>query len=284
MVFLIIAHVRWCPAETCKINLMVQYISCLLCSEAEIPFFLENLRTFLFCLSNGLKITIEANKKTIKFLDVTLDLTSGSFKPFMKPNNKILYVHRQSNHPPTLLKNIPQNTNKRLTSISSNQKVFNDAIPPYQKALDKSGYDYKLTYNPQSKRNRNRQRKTIWYNPSWNANVKTNLGRKFLNIIDRCFPNEHPLHKIFNQHTLKLSYSCMPNMKSFISSHNKAVLSDYHQSQTQTSDKECNLQKKGSMPAGRKMPHKKCSLPSHSHNTNIIRLIRGPRHKFQRAL
>ena len=38
------------------------------------------------------------------------------------------------------------------------------------------------------------------------------------------------------------------------------------------------------MPAGRKMPHTKCRLPSHSHNTNIIRLISGPRHKFQRTL
>ena len=37
--------------------------------------------------ANGLKITIEANKKTINFLDVTLDLASGSYKPFMKPNN-----------------------------------------------------------------------------------------------------------------------------------------------------------------------------------------------------
>ena len=131
----------------------------------------------------------------------------------MKPNNKILYVHRQSNHPPALLKNIPENINKRLTSISSNQKVFDEAIPPYQKALDESGYNHKLTYNPQPKRNRNRQRKIVWYNPPWNANVKTNLGKKFLNIIDRCFPNGHPLHKIFNKHTLKLSYSCMPNMK-----------------------------------------------------------------------
>ena len=51
--------------------------------------------------ANGLKITIEANKKTINFLDVTLDLASGSYKPFMKPNNKILYVHQESNHPPT---------------------------------------------------------------------------------------------------------------------------------------------------------------------------------------
>ena len=112
--------------------------------------------------SNGLKITIEANKKTINFLDVTLNLTSGSYKPFMKPNNRILYVHRQSNHPPALLKNIPENINKRLTSISSNQKVFDEAIPPYQKALDESGYNHKLTYNPQPKRNRNRQRKIVY--------------------------------------------------------------------------------------------------------------------------
>ena len=116
--------------------------------------------------SNGLKITIETNKKTINFLDITLALTSGFFKPFMKPNNKLLYIHRQSNHPPTLLKNISHNINKRLTSISSNQKVF-DAIPLYQKALNESGYDYKLMYNPQSKWDRIHQRKTIWYNPPW---------------------------------------------------------------------------------------------------------------------
>ena len=49
--------------------------------------------------SNGLKITIEANKKVVNFLDVTFDLSSGTYKPYMKPNNKLLYVHRLSNHP-----------------------------------------------------------------------------------------------------------------------------------------------------------------------------------------
>jgi len=44
--------------------------------------------------SNGLKITIDANKKIVNFLDVTFDLTNGSCKPYMKPNNKILYVRR----------------------------------------------------------------------------------------------------------------------------------------------------------------------------------------------
>ena len=78
--------------------------------------------------------------------------------------------------------------------------------------------------------------------------MKTNLGRKFLNIIDRCFPKGHPLHKMFNKHTLKLSYSCMPNMKTIISSHNKTLLSDYHRSQTQTNEKECNCRKKDQCP------------------------------------
>ena len=133
---------------------------------------------------------------------------SGTYKPFIKPNNKLLYVHRQSNHPPALLKNIPENINKRLTSISSSENVFNEAIPPYQKALDESGYTYKLTYNPQTtqaprKRKRKRQRNITWYNPPWNSSVKTNLGRKFLNIVDKCFPKNHPLNKIFNRHTLK---------------------------------------------------------------------------------
>ena len=102
--------------------------------------------------SNGLKITIEANKKIVNFHDVTFNLTNGCYKPFMKPrmkpNNKLSDVHQQSNHPLALLKNIPLNINKMLTSISSSKEVFDEAIAPYQKALTESGYDHKLTYNP----------------------------------------------------------------------------------------------------------------------------------------
>ncbi len=199
--------------------------------------------------SNGLKITIEANKKTVNFLDVTLDLTSGNYKPYMKPNNKLLYVHRQSNHPPALLKNIPHNINKRLNNISSCKEVFDEAIPPYQKALQESGYDYKLTFNPEvnqkNKRRKNRKRNITWYNPPWNSNVKTCIGKKFLAIIDKCFPPNHRLNKIFNRHTLKLSYSCMPNMKTIISSHNKKLLSQKTQTPAPTQQpKTCNCRKK----------------------------------------
>ena len=154
--------------------------------------------------SNGFKITIEANKKVVNFLDVTFNLAKGCYKPFMKPNNKLSYVHQQSNHPPALLKNIPLNINKRLSSISSSKEVFDESIAPYQKALTESGYDHKLTYNPPQekalKNKRKRTRNITWYNPPFNSNVRTNLGRKFLHIVDKCFPKNHPLHKIFNRH------------------------------------------------------------------------------------
>ena len=35
----------------------------------------------------GLKITIEANKKVINFLDVTLNLANGKYLPYNKPGN-----------------------------------------------------------------------------------------------------------------------------------------------------------------------------------------------------
>ena len=87
---------------------------------------------------NKLNITIEANKKKIiDFLDITMDLRTGVHKPFMKPNNTPLYVHNKSNHPINIIKNIPESINRRLSNISSNEKIFKKAIPPYQDAPQK---------------------------------------------------------------------------------------------------------------------------------------------------
>ena len=115
----------------------------------------------------GLRITIEANKRVVNFLDVTIDLNSGIFKPYMKPNNVPQYIHNRSNHPPNIIRNIPTAINKRLAEISSNAKVFQDETKYHQKALEKSGYKHKLDYKqtPTRKTNNNRSRKIIWYNP-----------------------------------------------------------------------------------------------------------------------
>ena len=52
----------------------------------------------------------------------------------------------------------------------------------------------------------------------------TNIAQKFLSILDKNFPYRHPLHKIFNRYSVKVSYCCMPNMGNIIKSHNKAIL------------------------------------------------------------
>jgi hypothetical protein len=85
--------------------------------------------------NNKLKITIEANLKTVDFLDITMDLKSDIHKPYMKPNNTTLYVCKESNHPPSITKNIPKSINIRLSSISSNEASFNEAVPAYQETL-----------------------------------------------------------------------------------------------------------------------------------------------------
>ena len=186
----------------------------------------------------------------------------------MKPNNKLSYVHQQSNHPPALLKNIPRNIRKRLTSISSSKEVFDESIAPYQKALTESGYDHKLTYNPlQEKALKNKRKWTrniTWYNPPFNSNVRTNLGRTFLHITGKSFPKNHPLRKISNRHMLKLSlYPCMPNMKSVILSHNNYVVSNFN-----TTTWHLQLQKETRLSTRRKMPPIKCNLPSHCNHSD----------------
>ena len=159
-----------------------------------------------------------------------MDLRTGIYKPYMKPNNTPLYVHKKSNHPPNITRNIPESINRRLSTISSNETIFNDAAPTYQEALNNSGYDYKLKFKPppnpidedSKKKGRKRKRNITWFNPPFSENVSTNIGKKFLSLVDKCFPPDNHLHKILNCNTIQVSYS-MPNMSQIISKHNKSM-------------------------------------------------------------
>ena len=143
----------------------------------------------------------------------------------MKPNDSPLYVNKNSNHPKGILENIPHSVNRRLSMISSNKEVFDLASPPYQDALRKSGYDYTLHFDPpvNSQKSNNRQRNISYFNPPFSKNVKTNIGRQFLKLLDKNFPHGHPLRPIMNRNTVKISYRCLANMKKKISSHNLKV-------------------------------------------------------------
>ena len=111
----------------------------------------EKLRQAIIrvCNDHKLKITIEVGLTKVNFLDVTLDLSEGTYRPYRKPGDKPLYVDSWSNHPPRVLQNIPTGINRRLCEISSNKEVFLEAIPPYQVELDRCGYTHKLEWMEQ---------------------------------------------------------------------------------------------------------------------------------------
>ena len=52
----------------------------------------------------------------------------------------------------------------------------------------------------------------IWFSPLCSKNVKTNIGKKFLNLIKKHFPPHHKFRKLFNKNTVKINYSCTWNI------------------------------------------------------------------------
>ena len=48
------------------------------------------------------------------YLGITLNLNDGSYRPYRKPNEETNYIHINSDHPPSIIKEIPQSIEKRL--------------------------------------------------------------------------------------------------------------------------------------------------------------------------
>ena len=188
----------------------------------------EKIKTSIQAIfrENELKITIHCNLKIVDYLDVTFNLTDSSYRPFNKTNNEINYIHKQSNHPTSIIKQLSLSVERRLSKLSSNEKNLNDSIPIYQEALIKAGYNHKLPYqkHDQKKDNPQQRRQIIWLNPLYSKNVTTKVGKFFLNLIDKHFPPHGKLHKLFNRNSAKISYSGLPNIKSIINAHNRKVL------------------------------------------------------------
>ena len=131
--------------------------------------------------------------------------------------------------------------------LSSDKQVF-DAVQTYQNTLGYSKFSHKLEYMPHvaQQPHRNRQCNIIWFNPPFSKNVKTNIARSFLKLADTHFPIGDKLHKIFNRNTVKVSYSCMSNVKSIITSHNSCII---RKSQPQDiSAENCNCRNKNACP------------------------------------
>ena len=90
-----------------------------------------------------------------------------------------------------------------------------------------------------------RSRRIIWYNPPYSKSVTINIGK----LLRVHFPKQHPLHRVFNDNTVKLSYSCMPNVDSIIKAHNSKIQRKVENPQT-SDERSCNCRDKAKCPVG----------------------------------
>ena len=194
---------------------------------------------------NELRMKVEANKTVVDFLDITLNLRTGAYKPYKKPNDTINYINCESNHPPSIIQNLLKGIEIRLSTNPSSNEIFQEAAKPYSNALKQNGYKQLLIYskneNPQDRREKRtsksaqenmsppkniqndkiketskekrRKRKITWFNPPYSKNVITNIEKKFFSLLSMCFAPENKLYKIINKNTIKLNYSCISATK-----------------------------------------------------------------------
>ena len=94
--------------------------------------------------TEGLKITCKAGNQRTDFLDLYFDLKYDKYRQWRKPNSNPLYVHKDSNHPPQVLKEIPNMIEKMVSKNSSSKAEFDKVKRKYQNSLKNSEFEKKL--------------------------------------------------------------------------------------------------------------------------------------------
>ena len=93
--------------------------------------------------------------------------------PLQKLNKESNYVHINSDHSPSIIKEFPISIGKRLSNY-------------HDKCLESSGYKTKLKNQQQKESNQSgkkRKRNIICFNPPYSESVKTNIGGIFIKLI-----------------------------------------------------------------------------------------------------
>ena len=102
--------------------------------------------------------------KIVNYLDVTLKLNDGSYRPFKKLNEETNY-----------LKQLPKSIEKRLSSLSSSKEIFEETTSYYEQYISNCGYKEKVNDRDPTPPNlitkRKRQRNILWFNPPYSKTV-----------------------------------------------------------------------------------------------------------------
>ena len=83
----------------------------------------------------GLYIVCKINLTSVDFLNVRFDMKQETYTPNRKPNNDPIYIHKHSNHPQNILRDLPKSISEIISDTSSNEEIFSNHIPICEQAL-----------------------------------------------------------------------------------------------------------------------------------------------------
>ena len=107
----------------------------------------------------GLQIIIKCNLKVVDYLDITLNLDDGTYSPFHKPNEKAIYIHVESDHPPQIIKKDTRSIEKRFSRLFSTKEIFENPKDYYGQRLLQCRYNEKLICTEENKKVNQKSRK-----------------------------------------------------------------------------------------------------------------------------
>ena len=125
-------------------------------------YYVQLIKKFVFksnkLNSSFLNLIIECNKTTVDDLDIALNLLDETYTPYQKPENTLQYIHKESNHPASIIKQILITIETPLSNHLSNETVFRHA-EKIRKALKKSGHNVPLQCKPTDFKEQNKSQK-----------------------------------------------------------------------------------------------------------------------------
>ena len=98
--------------------------------------------------------------------------------------------------------------------------------------------------NHSNRRGKNRNRRGIWFKPPFCKLTNINIGKYFLNLLNRHFNRNIPLRKFFNGNTVRISYFLTNNMHSILNNQNKRLLDELKRNSEGPDEVSCNCRRK----------------------------------------
>ena len=81
---------------------------------------------------------------------MTLDLSNNTNKPLIKTDQYPSYINVNSNHPKTIIKQVPKAVNLRIRNLSANEKIFQESSKIYMDAIKNNGFRDEFTYQEEN--------------------------------------------------------------------------------------------------------------------------------------